>query len=157
MHKALSTIVASVILVIIVVGVSVILMGWVKDYTKSTTTSIESSDTQLMECGGSEIKITDIWLNNNSGNISVKMIVRNVGHQKLNLISSTVYNTTGSSCNFNVSYIILDLSDSATLEKVDCNIINTSCNNFDKAEVTTNCAIASDTFTKIEGIKCNVG
>lgn len=157
MHKALSTIVASVILVIIVVGVSVILMTWVKDYTKSTTTKIESSDEQLMECGGSEIKIADIWLNNNSGNISVKMNVRNVGHQKLRLMSASVYNTTGSSCSFNVSYITLDLSDSASLEKADCNIINASCNNFDKAEVTTQCSIASDTFTKIEGIKCNVG
>lgn len=148
--KAVSPMVATVLLVVFTIGISILIIDWIRGYTKETSTSSQEVTSKLEECNMQDIKIRQAYLSNTSA----RLIILNTGSAKTKLAAASIFNKSGHYCAFNITNAtILDIGETFTLD-TNCTIINKTCGNFDRVYVTTQCSGVSDTLKGTLNVIC---
>ncbi len=94
MKKAISPLIASVILVAITVGIAVLLGSWLRSYATSQTTEAKETSTSTLQCFNARVNIENVVLY--SGDVVV--VVENNGLKDLRITRVVAYNSTVANC-----------------------------------------------------------
>ncbi len=94
MKKAISPLIASVILVAITVGLAVLVGSWLRNYAASQTADTKKTSTSTIQCFNARVNIKNVVLY--SGDVVV--VVENNGLRDLRITRIVAYNSTVASC-----------------------------------------------------------
>ena len=156
--KGLSPLIAVVILIAVTITIVTIISTWVTDLTEDETTDIANKSSQTVDCTGSNIEITDVYIDV-SDNLS-RIIVQNTGFVDETITSASMMNKNGESAD-NLTVLPIDFPRRNTktilFNTTDFNLTNetTACQDFSQAIVATLCT--SDTYPHVssESPRCN--
>jgi len=147
--KGVSAILATVMLIVVVVALVGIFMSFSTSLLRSTQTTVGNKTAEAIECSGASITIDDVFVTKGTSPVgSAKVRVVNNGLKNdLVIVSARLFNNTGH--NFSVTALPIPNFDVGEVEVLSFSNIDVErCTNFSQVIVTTNCGIASDTFTK---------
>ena len=89
-RKAISPVIATLLLILIAVAASILVYVWVTGYVSSATSGAEAP--QLQE----RIKIDAVNISKNGDQVNVTIYVRNIGNVAVNVTSGYIINATAS-------------------------------------------------------------
>jgi flagellin-like protein len=149
--KAVSPIIATVIIIAFVVVIGAFLSNWFFNMARTTTDEISSNVATSVECSPSSagIRIDNVFVKAGQ-NGTVRAVVENTGAtDNLSLESAFVYNSTGKAfAGDNIPVKSLRRGQTAIITFSQVSII--SCPDaFDRVVVTTNCHGVIGTFDRI--------
>ncbi|MBW6451277.1 MAG: hypothetical protein K0B02_00920 [DPANN group archaeon] len=157
-RKGASTIVATVILVVFVMGLSAMVLTWIQESTKESMLQADDQRADILDCSGGNVKIDSVYISNNSGvyNSTIVVIIDNNGRAPFKLEEVTLWNTTGSYCTLDTSQTSLSSGDTISLLNNSCSVLDAiNCSGFYKIKVTTNCVGVSSELTNLNDVICN--
>lgn len=149
--KGVSPLIAAVLLLAFTISISMIVMGWLSSFTRVTTENVTYSSTQAISCSSASISIERVYITGTSAVI----IVKNDGFSNLN-VTGMIVNSTGGTCSSSPTYITAgNLTSLALTECYPSGMGGSSCSNFSRAIVNTNCAGTQDTVTSVSDVTCS--
>lgn len=157
-QKGISPLVATVFLVVFVIGISAMILVWIQDYTTGTTIKASESSDIVLDCSSTNVNIDSIFISNNSGtsNTTIRVVVSNVGQSPLKLYEVAAWNLSGGICYMNLTKTVINVGESITVSNSGCEIYNsTDCSDFYKIKVSTTCGGINDEVKTTKGIICN--
>ena len=113
-RKAISPLIAVVLLVVFTIGIGIIVSSWLSSYTKSTTESAGTASSEVVSCAKQIIDITDVRGTNDGG---LKVRVTNIGQS-----TTTVAKITALDSNSNewiVTNTTLNTEEERKIERGD--------------------------------------
>ncbi len=133
--KALSPLIAVVLLIAIAVLAASLINSWLTTYTKEASYSVSTKSDDVVQCG--VIDIDDVYI---AGNTS-RIIVRSVS-SKDTIISASVVSKTGEEA-VNITQLPVNI-DKGQIKIIEFNLTGkiNSCANFSQAVVSTKCLVA---------------
>jgi len=135
--KGLSSVIAAVLLIAIVLILTVTVSSWLTVFSKDTTATISNSSSEFVNCAVSGIVIEDVYLDL-AGNLS-RVTVRNTGQNTERIFSAQLLNTNGQAASLNSSLPVnLTIGD---IKLITFNINGTisSCSNFSQVRIASAC------------------
>lgn len=145
-RKAISPLIAVVLLVVFTIGIGIIVSSWLSGYTKSTTESAGTASSEVVECAKQIIDISDVYYNNTGSASTVKVRITNLGQVTTYVRKITAMDPDGEEC------LIADYPNGNPITKGDEKYYtNTSCpSTFDyvkSVRATTLCSGVADEWT----------
>ncbi len=151
-RKAMSPMIAAVLLIVLTISMSSLVVNWLKDYTNSVTDDVDETSVDVMDCAKQRLEVSNAYVSvSPSGTDSVKATVRNTGQTPINLTDAYLYNRTGDFCSMDLAYI--DVGGVANIKNNSCEIAG-HMDNLSRIAVTTSCGVSAqfdsnDGFTVI--------
>ncbi len=100
--KAVSPLIAAVLLIVFTVAVGAVVLNWMTQYTKGTTEKAGTDTTSTVECAKQIIDIQDVrFTSDKNGNNyleNVTLFVQNLGTAKAVISTVSVYDDEGDTC-----------------------------------------------------------
>ena len=138
--RGISPLVASVLTIAITIAVATLVIGWITNVTKDTTSSVGNSTDKTVDCTSAKLSIEEVYLDA-AGN-RTRISVKNSGYIDDVIVSGTVTNNLGvNAVNITEFPVTLLKGDYATLE-FNTTLSVPDCSNFSKATVATRCKSA---------------
>ena len=144
--KGVSAILATVMLIVVVVALIGIFMTFSTSLLRSTQSTIGNRTTEAIECSGASITIDEVFLNKGATGSAQVRVVNNGLKNDLSIMSSTLFTKTSSFAAANMPISNFGIGEVEVISFTNINAPD--CNDFSQVIVTTNCGIATDTFTK---------
>ena len=146
--KGVSSLIASVLLILIVVTLAGLLVSYVTSFVKGSTATIENRTDTTIDCAGAAILIDEVYLSVNNASSSARVRVLNTGSKDGLIITSGVFfNSSG--INFSADNLPVRGFNVGDIEIVRfSNISVYACKDFSQLTIGTSCGVASDTFSK---------
>ncbi len=113
-RKAVSPLIAVVLLVVFTIGIGIIVSSWLSGYTKSTTESAGSASSEVVECAKQIIDISDVASTADGG---LKVRITNMGQVSTTIAKITAFDTNGNE--WIITNTTLDTESTRTISKGD--------------------------------------
>ncbi|MCK5299705.1 MAG: hypothetical protein KAJ54_00985 [Candidatus Aenigmarchaeota archaeon] len=162
-RKAVSPLIASVLLIVFVIGISTIILSWLTSYTKDATDDASTKSDGLVSCTGGIIGIQRIYFMNASDtdgeiNQTIKIIINNEGSIPVDITQIMLTNRTGDTCEFDINATTINNGKSLQLlEENTCpgflDLNNLECSDLDTVLIRTTCAGTRATIKTYEDSK----
>ncbi len=136
-RKAVSDILALVIIIAIMISIASMFAYWSKDYAKDVTDEVSHVGRTASVCMQEFIDISELYINTSSD--TVMFVIENKGTSVVDLASAVAYNISGGYCVLSVSGKTISPGGIALVNGSACSIYP-SCDVFDTLEVTTSCS-----------------
>ena len=164
--KAVSPMIASVLLIMFVIALSTIIVNWLKGYAKDQTEATDIMTDANTNCIKQNIRINTVWMMKNSSSLdsTVRLLVDNSGSVSANVSSVEVFTIYGESCTLasSTGSDTVGAGDQIIWENTSCAVLydgGTSVNNctskFTEIRATTTCG-NTHVFTDSSKVKCQV-
>ena len=150
-RKAISDIMALVIIIGIVISIASMMTYWSKNYAKDITGDVSQASDKELICMSEFIDVSDIFLNTSSD--TLEFTVDNKGASQVTLSSATAYNLSGYNCTIPVSGTSIPSGGIAIFNASACAIYS-SCTSFHYLEITTTCS-TSAVKDSLESSQCS--
>ena len=153
-RKAISPLIASVLLILFVTGLATVILSWLSVYLKDVTEETSRDSDRLMSCSGAVIEISKLYiLNGSDNNQTFRMVINNIGSVPLDVKEILLMNSSGYTCNFNLSGLNTTVETGKPLTLASSDICqyfldhnNKKCSDLDHVIVYTNCESARATI-----------
>ncbi len=137
-RKAVSDILALVIIIAIMISIASMFTYWSKEYAKDVTDEVSYAGDAASACMREFIEISDLYINTSSD--TIEFIIENKGTSAAELASAVAYNISGGYCALSVSGKTISPGGIALVNGSACSIFP-SCTAFDTLDVTTSCSM----------------
>ena len=134
--KALSPLIATLLLVVFVMGLSAIVITWSTPMAQDNLENSDKLDYDLKYCATARADIISVLITPAN---KTTVNIQNFGDAPLNLSEATIHNKNYQSCTLMFDDSYLDVGDFATATNISCPII-TNCSDFLLVDVKTECA-----------------
>lgn len=149
--KAISPLVATVLLVVFAIGISTLILTWTQTYTKSSISTAEAKSEVIFECSSANIDVESVYMaENETSNMTVIDVdVVNTGHSPVTLLQAFVWDKAGAFCSLNITEPLLNEGETTRVSNSNCSLFvnDTTCSTFDRVKVSTNCGGVFDMVT----------
>ncbi|MCK5043049.1 MAG: hypothetical protein KAJ20_00155 [Candidatus Aenigmarchaeota archaeon] len=135
-RKAVSDILALVIIIAIMLSIASMFTYWSKDYAKDVTSEVSHTGNTASVCMREFIDLSELYINTSSD--TIEFIIENKGTSEADIVSAVAYNLSGSYCAISVSGKTISPGGITLVNGSACSIYS-SCDTFDNLEVTTSC------------------
>ncbi len=133
--KAISPLVAAILLITFSMGISVVVMNWVAPIANTNIEKTGHMDDTRNICSTARAEIISVGINlGNSASINIQ----NTGDVSINLTEAFIYNKNYDSCKLVFDKSVLDIGDFSSTKNNTCNIFNI-CNDFLLVDVVSAC------------------
>jgi len=136
-RKAVSDILALVIIIAIMLSIASMFTYWSKEYAKDVTDEVSHTGDTASACIREFIDISELYINTSSG--TIEFLIENKGTSEAEIASAVAYNISGGYCAISVSGKTISPGGIALVNSSVCSIYP-SCDTFDNLEVTTSCS-----------------
>lgn len=133
--KAVSPLIAAILLITFSIGISVMVMNWVSPIASKNLEKTGHMDSIREYCSTARAEIISVGIVLGD---SAAINIQNTGDVPINLTEASIYNKNYDSCNLVFDDSVLDIGDFATAKNNTCNIFNT-CDDFLLADVVSVC------------------
>lgn len=145
--KGISPLLASVLLIAVTVAIATLVMGWVSTITRTSQVTVSNRTTEAVNCASAAVVIDDVYISTGARTASV--IVRNSGQtDDLQLTFAPLFNSTGNSVSPSESLPVTDFDRGEIQTFTYTSTGISTCANFSRAIVATNCGGVSATFDR---------
>jgi flagellin-like protein len=145
--KGISPLMASILLIAITLSVAMVAFNAFKGIASSQAGSASDLGESASDCAFKAIEITNVTINTTGSSQEILMILENKGNGPLTMATGFVADTDGNKCPFNVTNIVLEEGSIAAYRNTSgCGIFSSSCTDFNRAEISTKCGNAHDSY-----------
>ncbi len=133
--KAVSPLIAAILLITFSIGISVMVMNWVSPLANTNMEKTGHMDDTRNICSTARAEIISVGIVFGE---SAAITIQNTGDVSINLTEASIYNKNYDPCNLDFDDSMLDVGDFATAKNNTCNIFN-NCDDFLLADVVSVC------------------
>ena len=119
-RKGISPLIAVVLLIVFTVAISTIIIGWMNDYTKKTTSDASENTDVVVACAKQVINIpTSIGVQTNSSGY-VTVLVENIGQAETTIKQILAVDNVSNMCQIDIVNATIDIGDIGVFGPMDC-------------------------------------
>ncbi len=147
-RKAVSPLIAVVLLIVFTVAVSTMIMSWMNTYTKDTTAGASSNTDTVIACSKQTVKIPASSGVTTIGNLNVTVYVENNGQMNTTIKKVIAFDSANAACEISSTEQTLEVGDFEAFGPVNCTAVNPDWSGgVCRARVTTTCGGIYDEWT----------
>ena len=151
-RKAVSPLIAVVLLIVFTVAVSTMIMSWMNTYTKDTTAGASSNTDTVIACSKQTVKIPANAGVTTTSNLNVTIYVENNGQMNTTIKKVIAFDTDNTACEISAIEQTLEVGDFMAFpvvgyDPVNCSAIDGWSGGVCRARVTTTCGGIYDEWT----------
>ncbi|NOQ55369.1 MAG: hypothetical protein GQ477_01040 [Nanohaloarchaea archaeon] len=119
-RKGISPLIAVVLLIVFTVAISTIIIGWMNDYTKKTTSDASKNTDVVVACAKQMINIPEtIGVQTNSSGY-VTVLVENIGQAETTIKQILTIDNNSDMCSINFTDGVIAIGDIGQFGPMDC-------------------------------------
>lgn len=147
-RKGISPLIAVVLLIVFTVAISTIIIGWMNDYTKKTTSDASKNTDVVVACAKQVINIPDsIGIQTNSSGY-VTVLVENIGQAETTINQILAVDNESNMCSIDIMNATIDIGDIGIFGPTDCSgTFVAGTPTLTTVRATTTCGGVSDEWT----------
>jgi FlaG/FlaF family flagellin (archaellin) len=139
--KGISTMVATIIMIVIVVTIASYIFSTVSGITKNSLTDSDDKTRKTVDCTGASVKVEDIFLMNGTPGMARVQVRNNGVKDPITITSAQLFNSTG--YNFTAAEIPVNVTIGQSVIITFSNISVPACRDFSYVDLSTECPLAS--------------
>ena len=146
-RKGISPLIAVVLLIVFTVAISTIIIGWMNDYTKKTTSDASENTDVVVSCAKQVINIPDsIGINIKNENITI--LVENIGQAETTIQQILTIDNDSNICSINFTDGTIAVGDIGQFGPTDCSAkFGAGTPTLTTVRATTTCGGVSDEWS----------
>ncbi|MCK5474850.1 MAG: hypothetical protein KAI53_05580 [Candidatus Aenigmarchaeota archaeon] len=141
-RKAVSPLIAVVLLIVFTVAVSTMIMSWMNTYTKDTTAGASSNTDTVIACSKQTVNIptaTGVSTDETGGYLNVTVNVENNGQMNTTIKKVIAFDSANIVCELSSTEQTLEVGDFQAFGQINCSNATGWSGGVCRARVTTTC------------------